>query len=239
MTTAPGVIAHLLFAYVVLAEPLLGHRLYAAVRRSVKEDRRARARFYRWSIASEWLWVAVNALLLSGEALSLRELGLRLPGGESSPSTAGIVIGLVGGLVLLVVVTRVKARRSGQYGWLLPRSALEPFVELLPTTGRERRLFAALALTAGVGGDDRLGGDLRCGSLLSGVAWGVADVASRIRTRPPVPQHRHVASADPRPCTHRSAVPPALAVEARGLKAPRLGPKSRLGAQGSGVPRQR
>jgi len=150
VTTAPGVIAHLLFAYVVLAEPLLGHRLYAAVRRSVKEDRRARARFYRWSIASEWLWVAVNALLLSGEALSLRELGLRLPGGESSPSTAGIVIGLVGGLVLLVVVTRVKARRSGQYGWLLPRSALEPFVELLPTTGRERRLFAALALTAGV-----------------------------------------------------------------------------------------
>lgn len=52
-------LAHLLAAYAVFVEPILGVRIYESLKRSVPENREALVRFYRRSITLEWSWVLV------------------------------------------------------------------------------------------------------------------------------------------------------------------------------------
>lgn len=142
-------LSHLLAAYAALGEPVLGARMYKGLTSAVVRDGGARARFYRLSMVIEWSWVLVVGLILLSGGLTLSEVGL---GWESPPPVVvGFVVAVGFGMLIPIVVPWLKSRRSGGPDTGEPfRETLEPVGALLPHSRKERRLFAALAVTAGV-----------------------------------------------------------------------------------------
>lgn len=142
-------LSHLLAAYAALGEPVLGARMYKRLTSAVARDGGARARFYRLSMVIEWSWVLVVGLILLTGGLPLSEVGL---GWESPPPVVvGFVVAVGFGMLIPIVVLWLKSRRSRGPDTGEPfRETLEPVSALLPHTRKERWLFAALAVTAGV-----------------------------------------------------------------------------------------
>lgn len=137
-------LAHLLFAYTLLAEPWLGVRAYRGLRAAASRgDARARLRFYRLIIIAEWAWV----LVIAGVALSLEDpvtaLGLGIPGGVMK-SVFGLAI--LGGALAGTAAGAVAARRDPAFAL----RQLEPIRDMLPGTRAERRAFVAVSVTAGI-----------------------------------------------------------------------------------------
>lgn len=142
-------LAHLLAAYLVLVEPLLGARMYESLKRSVPEDRRALGRFYRWTLAVEWSWVAGVGLIVVLGGASLRDIGLvwDMP----PPAVLGFIAAAALGSLIPVAVFALRSRRGEGPGVRDSfRQMMEPVSALLPSTREERRLFAAVAVTAGI-----------------------------------------------------------------------------------------
>lgn len=142
-------LSHLLAAYAAFVEPLLGYRMYRGLQRTAAYDNEARGRFYRLSMIVEWSWVVAVALILLSGGLPLAAVGLR---GESPPAVVvGFVAALGAGMLVPIIALRLKSLRPGQADAADPiRQMLESVGALLPRDRRERRLFAALAVTAGV-----------------------------------------------------------------------------------------
>lgn len=142
-------LAHLLTAYAVFVEPLLGARMYERLKRSVPEDRQALGRFYRWTLAVEWSWVAVMGLIVVFGGASLRDIGLvwNMP----PPEVLGFVAAATLGSLIPIAVFALRSWRFGGPGVRDSfRQMMEPVSALLPSTREERWLFAAVAVTAGI-----------------------------------------------------------------------------------------
>jgi membrane protease YdiL (CAAX protease family) len=146
LSGAVAVLAALLAAYLVVGQPIVGGWSQRRFRRAQPHDPRARLLRYRRTMILEWSGVTASlALVLAAPGVDLGDIGIRLPrlnrGG--APYTLVGVLGLALSVVLLVLL-----RRRVEQGTEVV--APGEVVALLPRTVRERRAFAALAVTAGV-----------------------------------------------------------------------------------------
>lgn len=132
--------------YLVLGEPFVGWVLHRRFEAAVGVAPGARRWLYWRLLLLEWGLVAiVIAVCLVAARVGWSELGLRWP------DRVSFVSGLVVVVVLAVTVLSVRALRTGVLRAAGSESAaLRSVGSLLPRTDSERRLFSAVALTAGI-----------------------------------------------------------------------------------------
>ena len=146
MSSVAAVLQALLVLFLIVVFPLWDRRETARLKAST--DPRARVRSYQVTIA--WQIVAVAILLLTIPARSLftppdaGALGVKLDRGALLP----ILVGLSAGVILPVVILKLKARGN-------PRMAnaanpLDAIAFILPRSRAERWWFAAVCVTVGV-----------------------------------------------------------------------------------------
>jgi membrane protease YdiL (CAAX protease family) len=131
--------------YLILVEPFWGKRKYVELSRSVGSDPTARSRFYTWILLLEWGLVLVAGIGLALQGNGLDWLGFRSPTSEAAVIVPAVMAGAGVGLILPVIAARFlpKVRES-------IRRQIDPLGPMLPTPGRERWLFAAVSVTAGI-----------------------------------------------------------------------------------------
>lgn len=132
--------------YLVLGEPFVGWVLHRRFEAAAGTAAGARRWLYRRLLLLEWgLVVLVVAVSFVATQVGWAELGLRWPD-RISVATAVVVT-----VILLVSVVSVRALRGGALREAGTESAaLRSVGSLLPRTDSERRLFGAVALTAGI-----------------------------------------------------------------------------------------
>lgn len=135
------VLAAVLLGAAVAADLLFSPAYMRRVRADIAAgDARARTAMYRLSIALAWTAAAIALALLLGGGLDLGAVGLRPPEADNMRRWAGPLAGAAVGLVASTVLVR--------RGKALPVAG--DVEVLLPITRKERRWFAAVAVTAGV-----------------------------------------------------------------------------------------
>jgi membrane protease YdiL (CAAX protease family) len=132
--------------YLVLGEPFVGWVLHRRFESAVRTAPGARRWLYRRLLLLEWgLVVLVVAVSLVAPRVGWAELGLRWP------DRVSVATAIVVAVILLVSVVSVRALRGGALREAGTESAaLRSVGSLLPRTDPERRLFGAVALTAGI-----------------------------------------------------------------------------------------
>jgi hypothetical protein len=131
----------LMAAYTVLVEPFLRTNFYRMLKKQLNIDATARILFYRTQVLWEWSWVVVIAVIFIPNPEPLQRLGLVLP------TPLGWII--MGALLLGIGLSTVLLRRNlGAMDRM--RRSLEATSILLPSTPRERKWFAATAITTGI-----------------------------------------------------------------------------------------
>jgi membrane protease YdiL (CAAX protease family) len=137
-----AVISVVLAAWMVFVQPFVGRRRYRRLLERVRPDPSARLEHYRRGIVIEWAGAALVGLLALMAHSRLESLW---PAG-TDPDVGRQVPGLV---VAIVVITAIY-----RFGGGVTRRALavqlRPVAALLPRTPVERRVFAVLAVTAGI-----------------------------------------------------------------------------------------
>jgi membrane protease YdiL (CAAX protease family) len=137
-----AVLSLALAVWVTLVQPFVGRWRYRLLLERLRQEPSARLEHYRRGIVFEWAGAAFVGLLA---LLAHSRLGSLWPPGDDT-AVAGQVPGLV---VALVVITALY-----RYGGAATRRALavqlRPVAALLPRTPAERRMFAGLAVTAGI-----------------------------------------------------------------------------------------
>jgi membrane protease YdiL (CAAX protease family) len=139
---AAAVLSAVLGAWMVLGQPFAGRRRYRLLLDRLGTDPSARLRHYRRGVAFEWAGAALVGLLA---ALGHSRLESLWPAGDR-PAVGGQVPGLV---VAIVVITAIY-RFGGNPTRRALAVQLRPVAALLPRTAVERRVFAVLAVTAGI-----------------------------------------------------------------------------------------
>lgn len=144
-------LSSMLVVYLIAVEPLWGRHEYQRAQRRSATDTQALVRLYRLTVTVEWAWVGVLGVLVAVGGVAVGSLiippeRLKLPGvvAEIGP---GLVIGMIGGLVLGGVAVAIAAMRQSN-SVSLPNA--DRFDALIPRLPRERRWFAAVAVTAGI-----------------------------------------------------------------------------------------
>lgn len=158
-------IAGTALACYVIREVKKTYRDYPKLKQDVAQgNAEARPRFYIRILRFEWLSALLALVALGFDRTKLVAAALQMGDTEfgrwvstsdvSRSGMAGIAAGLIIGLIAMSVV-RLRARRrapapteSGAKPWW--RKLVPDFATLIPTTGRERLLFAAVALSAGI-----------------------------------------------------------------------------------------
>ncbi|CAN5385095.1 hypothetical protein BH24ACT9_BH24ACT9_02190 [soil metagenome] len=143
----PATLAALMVAgYLVLGEPFVGWVLHRRFEAAVGVAPGARRWLYGRLLLLEWGLVAiVLAVCMVAVRVGWSELGLRWP------DRVGYVSGFVVVVILAVTVLSVRALRTGVLRDAGTGSAaLRSVGSLLPRTDHERRLFSAVAVTAGI-----------------------------------------------------------------------------------------
>ena len=137
---------HILAAIFVVMEPLLGVWVHRRLERRVRAGiPNARIRGYNFILLMEWgLALAVIALWLTA-GRSFPDLGI----GFSSGLGWWIGCGLTLAAGILLIVQAVTILRSPEQ-IRETRKQIEPLKALLPHTNRDARVFAGLAVTAGL-----------------------------------------------------------------------------------------
>lgn len=132
--------------YLVLGEPFVGWVLHRRFEAAVDIAAGARRWLYRRLLILEWgLVVLVMAVSALGLRVGWSELGIRWP------DRFGWVTGIVVVALLFVTVLSVRTLRTGVLREAGTESvALRSVGSLLPRTDSERRLFGAVAVTAGI-----------------------------------------------------------------------------------------
>lgn len=142
MTLLGDIVAQLLFLYAAVVVPARGRRNYRRLEQSVAADRSVLAVFYRRSLI-QWGLAPLIFLAVSGRAAPLRALGLAVDG------QAFLLIGCVG--VGAVVGAAINLRRlAAPQTRARLTAAMARAGALLPASPSERRLWAGVAVTAGV-----------------------------------------------------------------------------------------
>lgn len=148
MRVAGAILASTFVALLLLVQPILGRLRYGQLVQMLRIDPRARARFYRRGIASEWILVAVIGVigLLEDRGPSSIRLTWHTP--RSSESIIGMFYAAV--FIAAVAASAVLIRRSRPKRIDGVRKQVRRFVELIPRTSDERWTFVAVAVTAGI-----------------------------------------------------------------------------------------
>ncbi len=175
MSTPALVAATVLALYLLIVSPLRGRARYLELADPTTGPERRRA-IQVESIVTKWL-VTVVALAVCWQVPFPIVWGVS---GAGVPYTLALFVGLVGGAVLLVVSLRTPSRRQA-----LAQAAAK-FAALLPKTPPERRLFAVVAVTAGITEEAIFrgfliayvawlltGGNVYVAAVIAGVAFGV------------------------------------------------------------------
>jgi len=137
-----AVLSALLAAWMVCVQPFVGRQRYRLLLERLRHDPAARIRHYRRGIVVEWWGAAfVGGLALLAHS-RLRSLW---PPGDNT-AVAAQVPGIAVALVLVTAVYRF----GGQATRRALAVQLRPVAALLPRSSPERRVFALLAITAGV-----------------------------------------------------------------------------------------
>jgi membrane protease YdiL (CAAX protease family) len=138
------VVAALLFAYLVVVVPIRGRSRYERFRYEITRDPSARLRYYRRSLVWKYvLSLVVVALLVANHPDTA---GIRVL--RSDPTTTRYLGWLVVCVALGGLFIRWRARRPASRMKLA--RAIRGFADLLPQTAAERRMWVAVAITAGV-----------------------------------------------------------------------------------------
>jgi membrane protease YdiL (CAAX protease family) len=141
VTTLGLLASSALVAYLALVLPVAGRARYRSLQQATLVGPDLRMTAYRSSITRQWLMVALALGVLVAAGIPLDDVGL-------APEVR-FFSDLVPGLVLLVVVATGLALLLRH--WPAARTrVLRPVAALLPRTTAERRMFAAVAVTAGV-----------------------------------------------------------------------------------------
>jgi membrane protease YdiL (CAAX protease family) len=134
--SASGLAVWLFTFVLVLIFPVADHLLYFRLRSTL--------RIYAWNILAEWSLAAACAWVIHKNGLTLADFGERL----GNPSRTLIIAGLaLVTIVVLTITSRMQARKVSPEEL---RKATAHVRKLLPTTGGERVVFIAVALTAGL-----------------------------------------------------------------------------------------
>ena len=143
MSLVAVVLGHLLFAYLVIGEPIIGISCYRALKRDVATDPSALSRFFWLVLIIEWSWLPIVAVILAARPAPLATIGL------TRMTMTPIVFGLVTGVFVgLVASTAAFALNPQSRAWFRKQAA--GVSALVPATPQERWLFAAVAITAGI-----------------------------------------------------------------------------------------
>jgi membrane protease YdiL (CAAX protease family) len=137
-------VATAVVCWLAIVVPLLGMARYRALAAGPVEL----VPFYRRVLARQWALVVAVVAALAALGVPPSGIGLRWRV-EAAPPLAAVVLPGVAAVGIATVVLRAQARLRPAAA-LAPR-LLRPVAALLPTTARERRYFAAVAVSAGVG----------------------------------------------------------------------------------------
>jgi uncharacterized protein len=168
MQTLSLVIDTILAAYVIREVVRFGAQYRQLKRDIANGDQKALTRVYQKAIVFEWVsallallalgldWSNVNPKLLALEGTRMVQ-SWRVGGVDRSgvewDRMAGLALGLVIGTTAAIVIARIRSNRTGAAPAIAPawwRKLLPDFSALLPATMRERVLWAAVAVSAGV-----------------------------------------------------------------------------------------
>ncbi|MDQ3732692.1 MAG: CPBP family intramembrane metalloprotease [Actinomycetota bacterium] len=143
---AASLAALLVATYLVLGEPFVGWVLHRRFEAAIGVAPGARRWLYRRLLILEWgLVVLVIAVSAVAPGISWGELGVRWPDRVGAVTVVAVLA------LVLITVLSVRALRTGVLREAGADSmALRSVGSLLPRTGSERRLFSAVALTAGI-----------------------------------------------------------------------------------------
>lgn len=136
-----GILQHMFLAYLVVGEPALGHLQYRRLQERLRNDPRARERVYGQTLIWEWGWMVVIALLLFTTPHPWKVLGLVSANAHGWAILGGVSLGTVLSMILMRRIP--KGRKAGQ-------KAFDQAAALLPVTPRERWVYAAVAVSAGI-----------------------------------------------------------------------------------------
>ncbi|HYT40654.1 MAG TPA: CPBP family intramembrane glutamic endopeptidase [Acidimicrobiia bacterium] len=142
MVALAAVLSVVLAVWMTFVQPFVGRRRYRRLIERLGHDPSARLHHYRRGITFEWAGAALVGLLALLAQSRLRSLW---PPGDHT-EVARQIPGIA---VALVVITAVY-RFGGQVTRRALAVQLRPVAALLPRTPAERRVFALLALTAGI-----------------------------------------------------------------------------------------
>jgi membrane protease YdiL (CAAX protease family) len=131
----------LMAAYTVLVEPFLRTNFYRMLKKQLNIEATARILFYRTQILWEWSWVVVLILIAIPIPEPLKWMGLTMPNQFGWIILAALLLGI--GLSTFLLRRNPRAMAAMQ-------RSMEASSILLPSTSRERKWFAAAAITAGI-----------------------------------------------------------------------------------------
>jgi len=137
-----AVLSLLLAVWMAFVQPFVGRRRYRLLIERLGRDPSARLAHYRRGITFEWAGAALVGLLALLAHSRVRSLW---PPGDNT-AVAGQIPGIVVALVAITAVYRFGGRATRR----AVAVQLRPVAALLPRTPAERRVFALLALTAGI-----------------------------------------------------------------------------------------
>jgi len=144
--------------FTLVYEPIFGYVDYRRFKRRVGTDEKARIRLYGRTMIGLWLPAIFILLLAALTDITLADIGFRLPGLDTAPlgpavTYAVIAISAIYALALVYYgiayrvspgmrakMDRLKEEKAGHIG----------FADMLPVTGKEKKWWLAVSLTAGV-----------------------------------------------------------------------------------------
>ena len=144
MDVVVGTVAGLLVVYLVIVVPLVGRARYARFRRAVVDDPSARLRYYRSSLPWKYGVAALAVALYF--ANGSETYGLRLAGFDGGDVTGLLWVAL--GVAVGAVVVRLRLARPSWRAGLF--RGIRGFVDLLPRTPTERRMWVLVSVSAGI-----------------------------------------------------------------------------------------
>ena len=143
-----AVLATMLALLFGVGVPLLAKRSYRTLVFRLRVDPSVRTRFLVSSIVTKWTYVAVVALVGVFAGVGPAAIGLAL--GHGSPTGRLVTIEVIVVVLATSVPTVLRLQRASPGSLPRARRQLEGAIALLPRTRAERRLFAAVAVTAGI-----------------------------------------------------------------------------------------
>jgi len=142
MVAVAAVLSVVLAGWLVLVQPWRGRQRYRRLLERLRHDPSARLEHYRRGIAFEWVGAALVGVLAVLAHSRVRSLW--------PPGTDTAVAKQVPGLAVALVAITAVYRFGGSATRRALAVQLRPVAALLPRTPAERRMFALLALTAGI-----------------------------------------------------------------------------------------